>query len=259
MNDLRQTKTVSPSALKALFSTLKDNIRLVVLNACYSKTQAEAIVEVIDCVVGMNTSIGDQAAIAFAASFYRAIGFGRSIKEAFEQGKVSLMLEGIPEENTLELLCRKGIDAGSVCLIQVEPRPQDLIDIYLGLAREINRISARLQPAPAAQKEAIARYYQKISNTLKHAESELRDNRVPHGDCDRMLEYAEQLPRAIGDIVGKKNATELSERLKRAYKVEGVLIGLNEIPRADREDRLRDLGKAAAYFEVSADSLLASG
>lgn len=83
MDDLRQAKTVSPDALKALFSTLRDNVRLVVLNACYSKTQAEAIAQVIDCVIGMNTSIGDNAAITFAASFYRAIGFGCSVKESF--------------------------------------------------------------------------------------------------------------------------------------------------------------------------------
>jgi len=120
MNDLRQAKTVSPPALKALFSTLKDNIRLVVLNACYSKTQADAIAQVIDCVIGMNTSIGDNAAIAFAASFYRAIGFGRSVKDSFDQGKVSLMLEDIPEENTPELLVRKDIDPASVYLVDVQ-------------------------------------------------------------------------------------------------------------------------------------------
>jgi hypothetical protein len=120
MDDLRQPKTVSPSALKALFSTLKDNVRLVVLNACYSKVQATAIAEVIDCVVGMNTSIGDQAAITFAASFYRAIGFGRSVKEAFEQGKVSLMLEGITEENTPELLARQGVDPATVFLVDLK-------------------------------------------------------------------------------------------------------------------------------------------
>lgn len=120
MNDLRQAKTVSPSALKALFSTLKDNVRLVVLNACFSKTQAAAIAEVIDCVVGMNTSIGDQAAITFAASFYRAIGFGRSVKEAVEQGRVSLMLEDIAEENTPELLARQGVDPAAVYLVDVK-------------------------------------------------------------------------------------------------------------------------------------------
>lgn len=38
-----QAKRVSKEALRALFSTLKDNIRLVVLNACYSLPQAKTI------------------------------------------------------------------------------------------------------------------------------------------------------------------------------------------------------------------------
>jgi hypothetical protein len=87
---------VSSAALKQLFTTLKDNIRVVLLNACYSQDQAEAIVEVIDCAIGMKQEIGDEASIAFAASFYRAVGYGHSVNDAFEQGKVALMLQGIP-------------------------------------------------------------------------------------------------------------------------------------------------------------------
>jgi hypothetical protein len=111
-------KSVSTKALKALFAALKDNIQVVILNACYSCTQAEAIIEVINCAVGMNDSIGDQAAIAFAASFYRALGFGRSVQDAFDQGKVALLLEGIPEENTPEFLVKEGIDPSQVDFIQ---------------------------------------------------------------------------------------------------------------------------------------------
>ena len=117
MDDSRHSKTVSPQALRALFLVLKDNIRLVVLNACYSEPQAKAIAEVIDCVIGMNDAIGDEAAIKFAASFYRAVGFGRSVKDAFEQSRVSLMLEGIPEENIPVLILRSGVDPASVYLI----------------------------------------------------------------------------------------------------------------------------------------------
>ena len=90
---------------------------MIVLNAWYSGPQAEAIVEVIDCAIGMNSSIGDEAAITFAAHFYQAIGFGRSVKEAFEAGKAALMLEGIPEERTPELLVRKGVDPSTIFLI----------------------------------------------------------------------------------------------------------------------------------------------
>ena len=104
-------------ALKMLFTTLKDNIRLVVLNACYSREQAQALVETIDCVIGMRESIHDETATAFASSFYRAIGFGRSIQEAFEQGITSLLLEGIPEEDIPELLVKEGVDAKKVVLI----------------------------------------------------------------------------------------------------------------------------------------------
>jgi hypothetical protein len=113
-------KPINPAAIKALFQTLKDNIRLVILNACYSKKQAEAITQVIDCAIGMNDAIGDEAAIAFAASFYRAIGFGRSIKQAFDQGIAALLLEGIPEENKPELLTREEVDPEKIVLVAPE-------------------------------------------------------------------------------------------------------------------------------------------
>ena len=67
-------KTVGPAVRP--FTTLKDNIKLVFLNACYTRIQGDAIAEVIDCVVGTNTAIADKAAIRFAATFDRAIGFG---------------------------------------------------------------------------------------------------------------------------------------------------------------------------------------
>ncbi len=62
--------------------------------------------------------ISDRAAINFAASFYRAIGFGRSVQEAFDQGKTALALQGIGEEETLELLTRDGVDASEVVLVR---------------------------------------------------------------------------------------------------------------------------------------------
>jgi hypothetical protein len=115
--DNGQDRLVTTRALKALFTTLKDDIRLVFLNACYSLEQALALAETIDVVIGMRESVHDDAATAFAASFYRAIGFGRSLQEAFEQGITSLLLEGIPEEDIPELVIKKGVNAKKVHLI----------------------------------------------------------------------------------------------------------------------------------------------
>jgi hypothetical protein len=110
-------QSVSKEALVSLFRTLKDNIRVVLLNACFSEPQAAAIIEEIDCAIGMKRAIGDDAAITFAASFYRAVGFGRSVKEAVDQGKAALLLEGILEERTPVLLNRKGVAPESIFLI----------------------------------------------------------------------------------------------------------------------------------------------
>lgn len=114
-------KPVSQNALNALFKTMKDNIRLVLLNACHSEAQAQAISQVIDCTVGMNAAIGDEAAITFASTFYGALAFGRSVGQSFEQGRVALMLQGIPEEKTPVLLARPGVDSLGVSFINRAP------------------------------------------------------------------------------------------------------------------------------------------
>jgi hypothetical protein len=107
---------VEARALRELFKSLKSKVRLVVLNACDSLVQAKAIAKEIDCVIGMRVSIGDEAARVFAASLYRAIGFGRSIKEAFDQGKVALRLDGIPEADTPVLISRMGVHPSKIYL-----------------------------------------------------------------------------------------------------------------------------------------------
>lgn len=104
-------RLVAAGALADLFRVLKDGIKVVVLNACYSDVQALAIVEEIDFVVGMSDSIGDEAARVFAAAFYRGLAFGRSVRTAFELGINELKLLGFGEDNAIpKLLVRSGVD-----------------------------------------------------------------------------------------------------------------------------------------------------
>jgi hypothetical protein len=107
---------VSVHALRTVFSLLKDNLRCVVLNACYSEPQAQAIAEHIDCVVGMSTAITDKAAIHFAAAFYQALGYGRDVKTAFALGRAQIDLENIPEAQTPQLLATR-VDPAQVVLV----------------------------------------------------------------------------------------------------------------------------------------------
>ncbi len=110
-------RPVSGVALGHLFGTLEDRIRVVMLNACHSRTLAEDITKHIDCVVGMNRAVKDATAIRFAASFYRALAFGRSVQNAFDQGVTSLLLEGLEGTDIPELVVRPGVDANDVVLV----------------------------------------------------------------------------------------------------------------------------------------------
>jgi len=102
-----QAQLVQPDALAALFEQFTSQINCVLLNACYSETQAKAIAEHIEYVIGMNKAIGDKAAIAFAIGFYQALGAGRTIEDAYKLGCVQIRLHSIPEHLT-PLLIKKG-------------------------------------------------------------------------------------------------------------------------------------------------------
>lgn len=103
-DDSGRTHTVSPSAVASLFALLTDHVRCVVLNACFSETQARAIANHIQYVVGMKKEIGDVAAIAFSVGFYKSLAAGRTIPDAFELALVELRLLNIPEDLTPVLL-----------------------------------------------------------------------------------------------------------------------------------------------------------
>ncbi len=95
-----KAQPVEPEALAALFEQFSNQVDCVVLNACYSEIQANAIVKHISYVVGMNQAIGDTAAIAYAIGFYQALGAGRTIEESYKLGCVQIRLQGIPEHLT---------------------------------------------------------------------------------------------------------------------------------------------------------------
>ena len=106
-DNLGQMQLVSTESLAGLFELFEEQVECVVLNACYSEEQAEAIYQHIDCVIGMNQAIGDKAAIEFSTGFYDALAAGRSYRDAFEFGCGAINLQGIPESKTPKIKARK--------------------------------------------------------------------------------------------------------------------------------------------------------
>lgn len=113
-------KLVSKETMATVISTLSDKIRFMFFNACFSTEQAKNIVNIVDAAIGMNTSIGDEAAKIFAAQFYSSIGFGRSIDTAFKQAKSALVLEGISEDSIPELYVGDNVNPAEMFLVDSE-------------------------------------------------------------------------------------------------------------------------------------------
>ena len=97
-------------ALARLFELCADSVKCVVLNACHSEAQANAISQHIDYVIGMSKDIGDEASIKFAVGFYDALGAGRDFETAYRFGCSAIDLKGIPEYLT-PVLKKKSISA----------------------------------------------------------------------------------------------------------------------------------------------------
>jgi CHAT domain-containing protein len=114
---------VSAVALNRLFQVFRGRIRLVILNACTSLPQAQAIADAVGCAVGTPAKISDTAAIVFGASFYRAIAFGQSVQAAFEQACAALMLEHFDEGEHPVMVTRDDVDASRLVFISPEKPP----------------------------------------------------------------------------------------------------------------------------------------
>jgi hypothetical protein len=121
-------RRVPVAAIGGLFAILNAGLQCVVLNACYTDRQAVEIAKHVPCVIGVSKTLGDDAAIAFAASFYLALGFGKSIKVAFDLGRNQIALE-FPGQEDQPVLLGKDSACGEVVFKWGEK-----LDLLAGLA-----------------------------------------------------------------------------------------------------------------------------
>ena len=112
---------VDAASLAQLFAVFRGDIRVVVLNACFSLPQARAIADVVGCAIGTRGEISDDAAITFGACFYRAIAFGCSVQAAYDQARTALALEHFDDRECPALVVRAGVDPRRLVLVSADP------------------------------------------------------------------------------------------------------------------------------------------
>lgn len=150
-------KVVAGAALARTFGAAGASVKLVVLNACYSDAQAEALLAHVDCVVGMAGAVQDHVARTFAIGFYGGLGERVSVAAAYQQGCAAISLEegahvshprrdvddaGAPadpiDEDRARLAVRPGVDASQLVLI-----PESSSSVPAG-ARRLEPLAAAL-------------------------------------------------------------------------------------------------------------------
>jgi hypothetical protein len=110
VGDDDRPRQVAPAAMRQMIATTADTTRLVVLNACYSDAQAEALCDAVGCTIGVAGPVSDDAARAFAVGLYRALGHGRTMRNAYEQAQAALAGKGLAGGAGPRCLVRAGVD-----------------------------------------------------------------------------------------------------------------------------------------------------
>lgn len=88
-NDAGESSLASARDLDRIFEQLGGKICCVVLNACHSRTPADAILPHVRHVIGIRNPIGDDVAIGFSGGFYQGLANGFDVPGAFQLGRAA--------------------------------------------------------------------------------------------------------------------------------------------------------------------------
>jgi hypothetical protein len=129
----RSPRLVSIAELAESIRIAAPSARLVVLSACYTATDARALLAHVECVVAMRGPIHDGDARRFAVAFYAHLGVGESVKDAFDAACHSMKLDRMTDSRASR--ARDVLPAGAESTSEAEdPR---LVERDPGCARSV--------------------------------------------------------------------------------------------------------------------------
>lgn len=140
-------------AMTAALAHARTPARLLVLNACHSSRHAADLCRHVPAVVGMQDAVSDDAARVFSGALYRAIGFGCSVAEAFEQGCAAVRMRAFDEHEVPALHHDDDVDVDALVLaprgdddLQLDEFMTSLADTAEAAVRELATLDAPQGP-----------------------------------------------------------------------------------------------------------------
>lgn len=141
-----RVKLVNGEALAGLFELFTDEVECVLLNGCYSATQALVIARHVPYVIGMSDAISDRAAIEFAVGFYKALGAGRPIEFAYKLGCNAIQMESIAnaehltpvllKQNSTNVQAKPDVVSLPIPLAPSAPPASELIEVFISYSHK---------------------------------------------------------------------------------------------------------------------------
>ncbi len=104
-NELGKLVSIEHGALTEFLSSYSPPIECVLLNACYTGNKLRRDLRGIPYTIGMNGALSDEGASEFSRGFYDAIGAGKSIEFAYQEGCRTMKLLGL-SDSILPILIR---------------------------------------------------------------------------------------------------------------------------------------------------------
>ncbi|MBP0018958.1 MAG: GAF domain-containing protein [Cyanobacteria bacterium SBLK] len=111
-SETQDAQLLDPGQLVQLFEQFGRSVKCVILDRCLSVLQADAISDCIRATIAIDADMGAEAANLFTTEFYRWIGYGEGINEAFEMGSLALQAErvkltdGLPQPLVPQLIVK---------------------------------------------------------------------------------------------------------------------------------------------------------
>jgi hypothetical protein len=117
-----RAQRVDREALRGLLGVLQGSVRIVVLSGCDTSPTVDALGEVADYTIGINSSPSDGSSLHFAQAFYSALAMGRNVLTAFERGLSEMEMEGRPESAMPVRRIRRGVNLDATLVPRPPPR-----------------------------------------------------------------------------------------------------------------------------------------
>lgn len=104
---------ITPEMFATAIKHAGATVEVVVLNACHSAALAKALLEHVDCVIGLSDAIDDDAALAFSSDFYRDLG-SKGVHSAYQIARNQMAMKQMPDGDAITIAPAPGIDLDEV-------------------------------------------------------------------------------------------------------------------------------------------------